>query len=87
MSFELLQEREPSCSLTAMLLIALLSALLLAMAVAFAYLLLTGRGTNYELGTLLAFEFLAAGVLLVVYAKSFSAFRLVAEDREEKLLW
>lgn len=87
MSFELLREKKPSCSFSAMLLIGLLSALLLAMAAAFAYLLLSGRGNNYELGTLMAFESFVAGVLVVVYAKSFSAFRKVAEDREERLLW
>ncbi len=87
MSFEVLREKKPSCSVLAMILITVLSVLLLGMAVAFAYLLLSGRGNDYELGTLLAFEFLVAGVLLVLYAKSFTAFREVAEDREEMLLW
>lgn len=64
-----------------------LSALLVGMAVLFAYFLLVGRGNDYLLGTLLAFEFLVAGILLVLYAKSFTAFRQVAEDREERLLW
>ena len=87
MSFEVLREKKPSCSALAMILITVLSVLLLGMAAVFAYLLLSGRGNDYELGTLLAFEFLVAGVLLVLYAKSFAAFREVAEDREERLLW
>ena len=87
MSFEVLREKKPSCSAAAMALVIVLSALLLGMAVAFAYLLLSGRGNDYLLGTLLAFEFLAAGVLLVVYGKGFASFRQVAEDREERLLW
>ncbi|MGO9017388.1 MAG: hypothetical protein ACLQVJ_03460 [Syntrophobacteraceae bacterium] len=87
MSFEVLREKKPSCSAFAMILITLLSILLLSMAVVFAYLLLLGRGNDYELGTLLAFEFLVTGVLIVLYAKSFAAFREVAEDREEGVLW
>jgi uncharacterized membrane protein YciS (DUF1049 family) len=87
MSFEILREKKPSCSALAMIVITVLSASLLSMAVAFAYLLLSGRGNNYEMGTLLAFEFLVAGVIIVLYAKSFSEFREVAEDREERLLW
>ncbi|HKK00981.1 MAG TPA: hypothetical protein VJ955_02340 [Desulfuromonadales bacterium] len=87
MSFEILQEKKPSCSATAMVLVILLAVLLLGMAVAFAYLLISGRGGDYLLGTLLAFEFLVIGVLLIVYAKGFVAFRRVAEDREERLLW
>ena len=87
MSFEILQEKKPSCSVAAMVLVIVLAALLLGMAVAFAYLLISGRGNDYLLGTLLAFEFLVAGVLVVVYAKGFATFRRVAEDREERLLW
>jgi len=87
MSFEVLREKKPSCSLIAMGLIVFFSVLLLGMAVAFVFLLVSGRGNDYLLGTLLAFEFLVAGVILVLYAKSFSAFRKVAEDREEELLW
>jgi hypothetical protein len=87
MSFEVLREKKPSCSTLAMLLIIGLSLLLLGMAVVFAYLLLSGRGSDYEMGTLLAFEFLVAGVLFMLYARSFVAFREVAEDRKERLLW
>jgi hypothetical protein len=87
MSFDVLREKKPSCSTLAMLLITVLSLLLVGMAVVFAYLLLSGEGNDYEMGTLLAFEFLVAGVLLMLYAKSFAAFREVAEDREERLLW
>ena len=84
MSFEVLREKKPSCSLIAMGLIVFFSVLLLGMAVAFVFLLVSGRGNDYLLGTLLAFEFLVAGVILVLYAKSFSVFRKVAEDREER---
>lgn len=87
MSFELLKQRQPSCSRSATVLVVLLAALLLGLAVTFAWLLLTGRGDNYLLGTLLALEFLAAGVLLVAYGKGFVVFRQVAEDRDERLLW
>ncbi|MDA8308743.1 MAG: hypothetical protein M0Z81_18225 [Deltaproteobacteria bacterium] len=87
MSFEVLHEKKPSCSALAVALVALLSVLLLGMAVAFAYLLLSGLGNDYQLGTLLAFEFFVAGVLLIVYAKNFSSFREVSEDREEGVLW
>lgn len=87
MSFEVLREKEPSCSWLAVFVILVLTALLLAMATAFAYLLVTGKGNNYELGTLLAFEFFVAGVMLVVYAKNFASFREISEEREEGLLW
>jgi uncharacterized membrane protein (DUF485 family) len=87
MSFEVLREKKPSCSTLAMVLVLVLSTLLLGMAAVFAYLLVTGRGNDYQLGTLLAFEFLVAGVLLVVYAKNFSSFREVAEERDEGVLW
>ena len=56
-------------------------------AVAFAYLLISGKGSDYLLGTLLAFEFLASGIAVVLYARCFIPFREVSEDREEELLW
>ena len=87
MSFEILRVKKPSCSGAAMALTILLSLLLLGMGVAFAFLLISGKGNNYLLGTLLAFEFLLAGVVVVFYAESFYSFREVAEDREEELLW
>lgn len=87
MSFEILREKKPSCSVTAMAVTILLSLLLLGMGVAFAFLLISGKGNNYLLGTLLAFEFLLAGMAVVFYARCFSVFREVAEDREEELLW
>jgi hypothetical protein len=87
MSFEVLREKKPSWSTLAMFLITGLSLLLLGMAVVFAYLLLSGGGSDYEMGTLLAFEFLVAGVILMLYARNFATFREVAEDREERLLW
>lgn len=70
-----------------MILTIFLALLLLGTAVAFAWLLLTGRGDSYLLGTLLAMEFLLAGAAILCYARSFAAFREVAEEREEELLW
>jgi hypothetical protein len=87
MSFEVIHERKPSYSVIAMVVTIALSLLLLAMGIAFAYLLISGKGNNYILGTLLAFEFLIAGIDVVLFARYFTAFREVSEDREEELLW
>jgi hypothetical protein len=87
MSFEILRRKKPSCSGAAMAAIILLSFLLLGVGIAFAWLLISGEGNNYLLGTLMSFEFLVAGMSVVLYARSFSAFREVSEDREEELLW
>lgn len=87
MGFEILKNRRPSGTRAGMVASLLISLLLLGTAAAFAWLLITGRGDNYLLGTLLAGELLLAGVNLVCYARSFSDFREVAEDREEELLW
>jgi hypothetical protein len=87
MSFEIIREARPSYSLAAMAAIVVVAVLLLGMGAAFAWLLLTGTGSNYVLGTLLAFEFLAAGIEVVLFARYFIAFREVSEDREEELLW
>jgi len=87
MSFELLREKKPSCSAAAMVATIILSLLILGTGVSFAFLLISGKGNNYLLGTLLSFEFLLSGMAVVFYARSFSAFREVAEDRDEELLW
>ena len=87
MSFEVLEEKRPAGSSALMLLIILLSLLLLGLASLFAWLLLSGRGSDYQLGTILAGEFLLAGLLLVLYARNYVVFRRVAEEREERLLW
>jgi hypothetical protein len=87
MSAEVLREKQPSCSAAAMVGIAVLALMLLGMGALSAYLLLSGRGNNYLLGSLLAFEFLIAGVEVLLYARFFIAFREVCEDREEELLW
>jgi hypothetical protein len=87
MSAEILHEKQPSCSAAAMVAIAVLALILLGMGAVSAYLLLSGRGNNYLLGSLLAFEFLIAGVEVLLYARFFIAFREVCEDREEELLW
>jgi hypothetical protein len=87
MSAEILREKQPSCSAAAMVVIAVLALVLLGLGAVSAYLLLSGRGNNYLLGSLLAFEFLIAGVEVLLYARFFIAFREVCEDREEELLW
>ncbi len=87
MSFEVLSQRTPTYSRAATVAVVALSVLLVVLAVTFAWLLLTGKGSDYVLGTLLAFEFLIAGVEVVVYSRYFIFFREVREDREEELLW
>jgi hypothetical protein len=87
MSFEIIHEKKPLYSGTIVAVIIVLSFLLFAAAVAFAYLLISGKGSDYLLGTLLAFEFLATGIAVVLYARCFIPFREVSEDREEELLW
>lgn len=87
MGFEVIDEKEPSYSVGAMTAIVLLSIVLLGIGVTFAYLLISGQGNDYMMGTLLAFEFLIAGVDVILYARYFVGFREVSEDREEELLW
>jgi len=87
MSMDVIQAKKPSCSILAMILLFILAAVLLGLGITFAYLLISGKGNNYELGTLLAFLFLVAGIEVVVYARYFMVFREVREDREEELLW
>jgi hypothetical protein len=87
MGIEVLNEKRPTYPAAAMAAIIVLAAALLGTGVAFAYLLLSGKGSNYVLGTLLAFEFLLAGIEVVLFARYFIAFREVSEDREEELLW
>lgn len=87
MSFEVLHERKPSYSVIAMVVVTVLAMVLLGLGIAFAYLLISGKGNNYILGTLLAFEFLIAGIEVVVFSRYFIEFREVSEDREEELLW
>jgi len=87
MSFEIIREKKPSFSGIAMAVIIILSIMLFGMAAAFAYFLISGKGSDYLLGTLLAFEFLASGIAVVIYARFFIPFREVSEDRKEELLW
>ncbi len=87
MSFEIITEKKPAYSKAATIAILILSILLLGAGVAFAYFLVTGKGSDYLLGTLLAFEFLIGGVEIVLFARYFVPFREVSEDREEELLW
>lgn len=87
MAFELIKEEKPSSPPVALAAIVVLGLLLIALAVAFAYLLISGRGNDYLLGALLGFEFLVAGLEVLVYGRFFLPFREVSEDREEELLW
>ncbi len=87
MSFEIIEERKPSYSKTAAAAILILSVLLLGVGAAFAYLLISGKGKDYLMGTLFAIEFLIAGLEIVLFARYFISFREVSEDREEELLW
>ncbi len=87
MSFEIIEERKPAYPKAATTAVLILSILLLGAGTAFIYLLTTGSGSDYLLGTLLAFEFLDAGAEIVLFARYFIPFREVSEDREEELLW
>ena len=87
MSFEIIQEKKPAYPKTAMIAILILSILLLGTVGVFVYILVSGYGNDYLLGTLLACEFLIAGIEIVLFARYFVAFREVSEDREEELLW
>ncbi len=84
---EVIQKKQASYSGAAMVGIIVLAAALFGLGAAFVYLLISNRGNNYLLGTLLAFEFLLAGIEVVIYARYFISFREVSEDREEELLW
>ncbi len=87
MSFEIIRERKPEYPMAAVIAVLILAVLLVGAGAAFAYLLVTGEGSDYLLGTLLAFEFLIAAVEVVLFARYFIPFREVSEDREEELLW
>ncbi len=87
MSFEIIRERKPVYPKAAAIAVLVLAILLLGAGAAFAYLLFTGTGSDYLMGTLIAFEFLVAGVEIVLFARYFIPFREVSEDREEELLW
>jgi len=87
MSFRILHERRASFSPAAMAAIIILSLIMAGVAIVFAYLLVSGKGSNYLLGTLLSFEFLIAGINIVLFARYFIPFREVSEDREEEMLW
>jgi len=87
MGFEIIEEKKPSYSKAATTVILIFAVLLLGVGAAFSYLLISGKGNDYLLGTLLAFEFLIAGIEIVLFARYFIPFREVSEDREEELLW
>ncbi len=87
MSFEIILEKKPAYPKAAVIAVLTLAILLLGAGAAFSYLLITGSGSDYLMGTLLACEFLIAGVEVVLFARYFIPFREVSEDREEELLW
>ncbi len=87
MSFEIIVERKPLYPKAAVIAVLVVAILLLCAGAAFAWLLVTGKGSDYLLGTLLACEFLLAGIEIVLFARFFLSFREVSEDREEELLW
>jgi len=87
MGFEIIHEKRPSYSGSAMFVTVLLSIILITIGVVFAYLLISDKGSDYILGTLLSLEFLIAGIEVVIFARYFIPFREVSEDREEELLW
>jgi len=87
MGMKVIHERQPTCSSAAMAVIIILAVALLGLGVTFAYLFISGGGNNYLMGTLLALEFLLAGIAVVIYGRFFIVFREVSEEREEELLW
>jgi hypothetical protein len=87
MNFEIIQTKRPDYPKAAVIAVLVLSILLLGAGAAFAYFLISGQGSDYVWGTLLAFEFLIAGIEIVLFARYFVPFREVSEDREEELLW
>ncbi len=87
MGFEIIQERNPGYPLAAVIAVLIFAVLLAGAGTVFFYLLATGEGSDYILGTLLASEFLFAGIEIVLFARYFVPFREVSEDREEELLW
>ncbi len=87
MGFEVIHEKKPTYSGGAMIAIILLSVILLGTGIVFAYLLISGRGNDYIMGSLMALEFLIAGIEVLIFSRYFIPFREVSEDREEELLW
>lgn len=87
MAFRTIYEKRASSSGIGAAVVVALSAMLLAAGVTFAYLFISGKGSDYMLGTMLAFELLCGGVAAVLYGKFFISFRKVSEDRDEELLW
>ncbi len=87
MSFAIIEERKPGYPKAAAAAVLVLAILLVGVGAAFAWLLISGAGSDYLLGTLLACEFALAGAEIVVFARYFIPFREVSEDREEELLW
>ena len=87
MSYEIIKEAKPSRSKSSMVAITIVAVLLLGTAIVFGYLMIVGDGSNYVLGTLLAFEFFLIGLEIVLYGRYFVSFREVSEAREEEFLW
>ncbi|MEC4685731.1 MAG: hypothetical protein VST71_08375 [Nitrospirota bacterium] len=87
MGFKVIHEKRPTYSGGAMIAIILLSIILLGTGIVFAYLLISGKGNDYIMGTLISLQFLIAGIEVVIFSRYFIPFREVSEDREEELLW
>jgi hypothetical protein len=65
----------------------ILALLELAMAFLFIRGLLTGAGDNFLLGTILGAEFLILALAMIFYIWASVPHRIIAEDRDEGLLW
>ncbi len=87
MSFEIIRDRKPEYPAAAVIAVVVFAALILCCGALFAWFLVSGTGGDYLMGTLVACEFLFAGIEVVIFARYFLPFREVSEDREEELLW
>lgn len=70
--------------LVAMMLLVVLEVVL---ALSFAVGILTGRGDNLLLGTILGAEFLVLAIAMICYMLAVLSPHEVVEDRDEGLLW
>jgi hypothetical protein len=59
----------------------------LALAFFFIFAILTGRGNNFLLGTVLGAEFLVLAAVMICYIWGHLPHREAVEDREKGLLW
>ena len=59
----------------------------LALAFFFIFAILTGRGNNFLLGTIMGAEFLVLAAAMICYIWAHLPHREIVEDREKGLLW